>query len=97
MEQGHFQLHCHYTGVVKAFKRMTWQKAGSRNSQLASEESGCRWMPVTVIRLASNDPFLLNGGGTSPALEATFVPTKTFENSHTVVDVSAETCAPHAP
>lgn len=45
-DRGTFQLQCQDTGVVKAYMKMTRYKAEACNSQLASEESCSRWVPI---------------------------------------------------
>ncbi|CAA9387094.1 MAG: hypothetical protein AVDCRST_MAG93-9519 [uncultured Chloroflexia bacterium] len=48
MDQGRYQLQCELTGVIKAYKRMTGQKAQERNLRLSGEGSECRWAPALL-------------------------------------------------
>ncbi len=52
VEQDSFQLQCQDTGIVKAYMKMTRQKAEACNSQLASEQSRSCWLPVPAVQLA---------------------------------------------
>ena len=43
-----YKFRCHYTGVVKAYKRMSSRKAEERNGLLAAEGSTHRWTTVAA-------------------------------------------------
>lgn len=61
-----FQFQCRRTGTVKAYKRMTRQKAQRRNLDLFRVESSCRWTPAPRAAPPRSRP----GGATARAENA---------------------------
>ena len=51
-----YKFRCRYTGVVKAYKRMSSRKAEERNELLCAEGSTYRWTAVSAALPAEDGP-----------------------------------------